>query len=278
MAKVFGGGNNSSGGCAPGSGGILPSQPQRVTPARSVTSSPNVFRGETKSAGSIDLRDFYTKRDIDTYLDLKADLSDVYLKSDLYTKTEVDSLISGLNLSTYALRSYVDSEITDATSAINLDVSTKYYQKTVLYTKSEVDTLISSVSTNADYISKSPSTVGDVTITPGNTTLSVSLLVKSSNNSATTEVQRWENSSTDHLASIFADGGAMISGYMSVGENTNTDAAALNTNERRIEGVADPINNLDAVNKTYMERFITTTIDDVLTDSDENYLIDALEY
>jgi len=27
-----------------------------------------------------------------------------------------------------------------------------------------------------------------------------------------------------------------------------------------------------------MERFITTTIDDVLTDSDENYLIDALEY
>lgn len=278
MAKVFGGGNSNSGSCGPGGGGILPSQPQRVTPARSVASSPNVFRGDTKSSGSIDLRDFYTKRDVDTYLDQKADLSLVYLKSDIYTKTEIDGLISGLNLSTYALKSYVDGEIVDATSAINLDVSTKYYQKSVLYTKSEVDTLISSVSTNADYISKSPSAVSEVTITPDNTTLSVSLLVKSSNNLGTTEVQRWENASTDHLASIFADGGAMISGYVSIGENTNTTAAALNINERRIEGVADPINNLDAVNKTYMERFITTTIDDVLTDSDENYLIDALEY
>ena len=153
-----------------------------------------------------------------------------------------------------------------------------YYNKTQLYTKTEIDYFLSSGAATGDYISKAPSTVDDVTITPQNINLSVSLLVKSGNNLAATEVQRWENSSTDHLASIFADGKAMFSNYVSIGENVNSDGVALDTNERRIANVADPVNNLDAVNKTYMERFITTTIDDVLTDSDENYLLDALEY
>lgn len=275
MAKVFGGG--SAGNCG-GGGGILPSPKQQVTPARSVASNPNVFKSGTQRSDSIDPRDFYTRREVDRYLDDKADISSVYSQSLLYTKTEIDEKFYGLNLSSYALESYVDVLVEQRALQIESNLSNNYYNKTQLYTKTEIDYFLSSGAATGDYISKAPSTVDDVTITPQNINLSVSLLVKSGNNLAATEVQRWENSSTDHLASIFADGKAMFSNYVSIGENVNSDGVALDTNERRIANVADPVNNLDAVNKTYMERFITTTIDDVLTDSDENYLIDALEY
>lgn len=275
MANVFGGGSSASN-C--GSGGILPSPRQQVVAARNVVSTPNVFKSGSAKNETIDPRDFYTRREIDKYLDAKADLSSVYNKSELYTKTEVDNKIYALNITSYALESYVDSEIESRALEILSDVSNKYYLKTQTYTKSEVDSLLSSFSLGSEYILKTPGDVDDITITPSNTTLSISLLVKASNNLATTQVQRWENAATDHLASIYADGAVMISNRLDLGENVNSDGVALNTNERRIEGVADPVNNLDAVNKTYMERFITTTIDDVLTDSDENYLIDALEY
>jgi hypothetical protein len=275
MAKVFGGGS-SAGSCG-GNGGILPSQKQQVVPARSVVSTPNVFKSGAGRTDDFDPRDFYTRREVDRYLDDKANISDVYDKSLLYTKTEVDNKIYGLNLSSYALESYVDEQIESRALQIETNLASNYYQRTQLYTRSEVDVLISSAA-STNYISKAPSDIDEVTITPQVSSLSISLLVKSANNLASTEVQRWENASTDHLASIFADGKAMFSNYVSIGENVNSDGVALNTNSRRIAGVADPVNNLDAVNKTYMERFITTTIDDVLTDSDENYLIDALEY
>ena len=276
MAKVFGN-NNSSGDCG-GNGGLLPSPRQQVTPARSVVSNPNVFKGGVSRGDAIDLRDFYTRREVDKYLDSKADSSSVYTQSELYTKLEVDSLITGLNINSYALSSYVDSSINTAINGVNTSVSSNYYNKTQVYTQSEVDALVNSANLGDGYLVKEPSNVDDITITPASSSLTISLLVKASNNAATTEVQRWENAGGDHLASIFANGTAMLSNYVSIGENVNTDGVALNTNKRRIEGVADPVNNLDAVNKTYMERFITTTIDDVLTDSDENYLIDALEY
>ena len=80
------------------------------------------------------------------------------------------------------------------------------------------------------------------------------------------------------LAAIYADGKATFTGKTTIGENVNTGEVALDTSERRIAGVANPVDNFDAVNKVYMETFITTTIDDVLTDTDENYIVDALQY
>jgi hypothetical protein len=91
-------------------------------------------------------------------------------------------------------------------------------------------------------------------------------------------VQRWENSSTDFLGAIYADGRASFTNLTTIGANVNVGEVALDTSDRRISGVANPVNNLDAVNKSYMETFITTTIDDVLTDTDENYLVDAGQY
>lgn len=275
MAKVFGGGQNS-GSC--GSGGILPAPRQQVAPSRGVVSNPNVFKSSTERSSTFDPRDFYTRREIDRYLDQKIDISSVYDKTQTYTQSEVDNKISNLDLGSYALKTYVDSKISQRASQTDQYLVDNYYTQTQLYTAAEIDTLLSSVGSGSDYILKSPDSVDDITIAPANSSLTTSLLVRAANNASATEVQRWENASTDHLASIFADGRIMFSNYVSIGENVDSDGVALSTNERRIEGVADPVNNLDAVNKTYMERFITTTIDDVLTDSDENYLVDALEY
>jgi hypothetical protein len=296
MANVFGagtsGGSNrgtlpspsqrvnsspSGGGCGSGVG-TLPSPKQQVVAAQNVASNPNVFRSTDPRGETVNSKDFYTRRELDKYLDAKADISSVYSKLETYAKTEVDNKISGLNISTYALSTYVDSEVSSSFSSVTSYVATNYYLKTQLYTKTEIDSLVDSASLGNSYLSKGPASISDITITPINGALPVSLIVQSSNNLDTTQVQRWENNSTDHLASIYADGKFIVSNYVSIGENVNSDAAALSINERRIENLAEPINELDAVNKTYMERFITTTIDDVLTDSDENYLIDALEY
>ena len=52
----------------------------------------------------------------------------------------------------------------------------------------------------------------------------------------------------------------------------------LELNEKRISNVANPINDFDVVTKHFMESFITSTIDQATQTTDENYLIDALEY
>ena len=277
MANVFGGGSNSSGSCGT-NGTILQSPRQQVTPGRSVSSSPNVFSGESRAIGTTDLRDFYTKREIDKYLDTKADISKIYDRDVLYTRSEVDGLISNLSLGNYALTTYVDTELADQLSSINNNLAQNYYTQSVLYTKTQVDSLISALSITGDYISKTPATVAEVTIIPEVTNLSASLVVRSSNNTASTEVQRWENTSTDYLASIYADGKAKFVNTVTLGENVNAGGVGLELSERRISDVANPVEDFDAVNKQFMESFITTTIDQITQGTDGNFLLDALEY
>ncbi len=275
MANVFGNGSNRN--CSSGSG-ILPAPRPSVVPARSVASTPNVFKGEGATPDQLNPRDFYTRREVDRYLSDKADLSNVYTQEKSYSSIEVDQLLAQLNLSSYASIAYVDSSISSYVNSINANLNSNYYDKTQTYSKSEVNTLVSTADIGDNYVSKAPDSLADITINPGIDTLSVSLIVRSSNNTATTQAQRWENSATDLLAAIYADGKATFTNLTTVGENVSAGEVALYTSERRIAGVANPVNNLDAVNKSYMETFITTTIDDVLTDTDENYLVDALEY
>ena len=275
MANVFGNGNNRN--CSSGRG-ILPAPRPAVVPARSVSSAPKVFKGDAPTPEQLNPRDFYTRREIDRYLDDKAEISDVYKKTETYTSSEVDQLISQLNLSTYATTTYVTNYVDTQVDSINSDLNSNYYERTSLYTRLEIDALIASANIGDNYVSKAPDSLSDITIDPSIDTLSVSLIVKSSNNTATTQVQRWENSSTDFLAAIYADGKATFTNLTTIGQNVSAGEVALDTSERRISGVANPVDNLDAVNKSYMETFITTTIDDVLTDTDENYIVDAGQY
>ena len=274
MANVFGG-NNNSGSC--GSGEIISAPRHQVTSSPVSSPQPNVFRDGGSSSTSLNPRDFYTRREIDKYLKGKAEKSSVYFQESLYTRSQVDQLISALNISNYATASFVDTQISSLRSERELNLAENYYQKTSLYTRSEVDTLLTNLSTTG-FVSLTPASLDDVTIDPSSSTLSTSLLVRSSNNSSETEIQRWENSSTDYVAAVYADGKSRFTNRMTIGENVNQGEVALDTSERRIANVAAPVDRFDAVNKLYMETFITSTIDDVLQDSDENYLIDALEY
>ena len=179
MANVFGGGSSNS--CSSG-GQILPAPRAAVTPARVVTSNPNVFNGAQPITKQLSTRDFYTRRELDKYLDTKVDISSVYNKLETYAKKEVDDKISGLNISAYALSTYVDSEISTSSSSFISYVATNYYLKTQLYTKTEIDSLVDSASLGDSYLSKSPTSISDITIAPANGTLPVSLVVQSSNN------------------------------------------------------------------------------------------------
>lgn len=275
MANVFGGNGNSSGSCS--SGEIITAPRHHVTSSPVSAPQPNVFRDGASSSSPLNPKDFYTRREIDKYLKSKAENSSVYFQENLYTRSQVDQLISALNISTYATISHVNTSVSSLRSERDLNLAENYYQKTSLYTRAEVDTLLTNLSITG-YVSLSPSSLDDVTIDPSSSTLSTSLLVRASNNSSDTEIQRWENSSTDFIASIYADGKSRFTNKMTVGENVNQNEVALDTSERRIANVAAPVDRFDAVNKLYMETFITSTIDNVLQDSDENYLVDALEY
>lgn len=277
MANVFGGGSNSSGSCGSGQD-VIQAPRQQVVPSRNVSSRPNVFNETNQGPGNLSLREFYTKRELDKYLDSKADISNVYEKESTYTKIEVNALINNLNLSSFATSLYVDTELANQLSSINNNLAQNYYTKGVSYTKTQIDSLISSLSITGDYISKTPASTAEVTIVPEVSTLAASLIIRSSNNTDSTEVQRWENSSTDYLGSVYADGKAKFVNTVIVGQNVNSGGVGLELSEKRISKVANPIEDFDAVNKNFMESFITTTIDQATQATDENYLIDALEY
>lgn len=284
MANVFGG--NNSGSCStsrqtlssPKGGQILPAPKQTVSSAGPVSSSPNVFKSGSAVSREIDLRDYYTRRQIDKALSAKVNSTSVYTNTEVYNKSEVDGKISDLNLSSYATDTELSTAISALESLINNNLTNNYYQSSILYTRAQVDSLISGISASGDYVSKNPSSISEITISPSSTSLPFSLLVRSPNNTETTEVQRWENTSTDFLAAIYADGKAKFTNYTSIGENVSSGSIALFTNDKRVSGVADPENPSDAVNKLYMETFITTTLDDVINNVDENYIVDALEY
>lgn len=275
MANVFGNGSNRN--CSSGSG-ILPAPRPSVVPARSVASTPNVFKGDGATPEQLNPRDFYTRREVDRYLSDKADLSNVYTREETYSSNEVDQLLTQLNITSYASIAYVDSSISSQVNAINADLNSNYYDKTQTYSKSEVNNLISTADIGDSYLSKTPATLDDITLVPSVTDLPVSLVVRSSNNDLGTQVQKWENASTDLVAAIYADGQATITNLLTVGENVSVGGVAVDASERRIAGVADPVDNLDAVNKSYMETWITGVISDITQDQNENYLIDALEY
>ena len=114
------------------------------------------------------LEDYYTKSEINEYLseidgeiDTKADSTDVYEKSEVYTKTEVDNLISEVP----SVDAYTKSE-TDALLNDKANVSSVYTKTetdnlllskadtSTTYTKTEVNNLVSPKANSADVYPK----------------------------------------------------------------------------------------------------------------------------
>ena len=278
MANVFGGGGSNC-----GTGGVqrvLPTSPDvtQSNSSQTFSTQPNVYSKPKAGVDGANLRDFYTKSDVNKFLKTKVDIGSVY------EKAEVDSLLASLQ---EGVNSSINNLITEAELASSLstlsqvilgDVQTNYYTKTNVYTKSEINALITSVTADPDdFVSKVPTSLLQNTIDPG-TSQAIPLTLVASESSQVDVVQQWIDHEANSIGRVRKSGQVEFYGNMFLGQNIESWRPALDVSERRIAGVADPIHVLDAVNKGFMEDYITEVIDNVVQGDDKNYIIDALVY
>lgn len=277
MAKVFGGSSNCSSG---GPQKILPTSSDAVSSSNSQTfsSQPNVYSKSPSITEGINVRDYYNKSDINKLLKAKVDIGNVY------DKIEVDNLLSTLekkiNLSIDPLvtNTELKTELDSLTASLLAKVQTLYYEKSSLYTKTEVDSLISAVQVDtSDFVIKTPAALTQNKIDPGNNS-AIPLTLIGSKSSTVDVIQQWIDSQSNSIGRVRNSGQFEYYGNLVIGQNVGLSEAAINSSNRRITGVADPVENLDAINKKYMEDFITKLIDAIVQGDNENYVIDALEY
>lgn len=278
MANIFGGGGSNC-----GTGGIqrvIPTSPEvtQSNASQTFSTQPNVYSKPKTGTDGINLRDFYTKSDINKFLKTKADISSVYNKS------EVDSLLTSLqgNINSSITNLVTDSELSSALNSLSQtiisDVQDSYYTKDVLYTKYQVDALLEEVATNPNnFISDTPSSLLQNTINPG-ASQAIPLTVVASSSPQINVVQQWIDNESNSIGQIKKTGRVEFYRGMSIGQNVESWRPALDVSQRRIASLADPIHSLDAVNRGFMEDYITEVIDNVVQGDDKNYIVDALEY
>jgi hypothetical protein len=280
MANVFGGGGGSSCGDS-GISRVLPTSSEALqgSQTQTFTSSPNVFSKGRSGAEGASLRDFYTKSEVQKLLKLKADISAVY------TEEEVDQLLVALrasinlDLADFITEAQADEKISDSYDDVVNYLGINYYDRTVLYTRAEIDGFLAGIAgvNTADFVLKQPETTLDNTINPGSNE-AVPLTLRGSSNPNTTTVQHWVNSQSNSIGRIRNSGRVEFYGYMSLGENIEQWRPALDANERRISGVADPLHTLDAVNRNYLETYVAEAVNNINQGSEIVYDIDCLEY
>jgi hypothetical protein len=260
---------------------VLSTSPEALqgSQTQTFTSSPNVFSKGDNFGESANLRDFYTKSEVQKLLRLKADISAVY------SEEEVDELLAdlradiNLDLAGFITEAEVDQKISDSYGDVLEYLGINYYTRAVLYTKTQVDNLIAGVVgvSADDFVLKNPGSTLSNTINPGSNNAVPLTLIASSNSNVTT-VQHWVDSQSNSIGRVRNSGRVEFYGYMSLGENIESWRPALDVNVRRISGVADPIHTLDAVNKKYMEDFVVEVVDDIQRGEDGVYNIDCLTY
>jgi hypothetical protein len=279
MAKVFGGGGSNPSCGDNGISRVLPTSQEALNPTQtqSFSSTPNVYSKTRSATGEANLQDFYTKSEVQRFLRTKADISSVY------TKAEVDARLAdleseiGTSLVQFITESEVNEKVSDSYDSVLSYLAQNYYNRSQTYTKGEVDTLIAAVEVGDGFILKQPITTADNTISPG-ASEAVPLTLIASTDSDITTIQHWVDNQSNSVGRVRTSGRVEFYGHMVIGQNIESWRPALDVNLRRISGVADPTHLLDAVNKKYMEDYITEVIDNIVQGDDENYVIDALVY
>ena len=276
MANVFGGGGGSC-----GTGGVqrvLPTSPDVTQSTQTFSTQPNVYSKPQSTTDNVNLRDFYTKAEVNKVLKTKADIGSVY------DKDTVNSLLQTLegqinsSMSDMVSEAELSAQLLSLSQTILGDVQSNYYEQSVLYTKYEIDALIAEVTTNPDdFVNKAPTSLLQNTINPlANQAIPLTLIASSSPN--VDVVQQWIDDESNSIGRIRTSGQIEFYGNLFLGQNVEAWRPALDVSERRIAGVADPIHTLDAVNKGFMEDYIIEVIDNVVQGDDKNYIIDALVY
>ena len=239
----------------------------------------NVFGAPTPvGTEGVDLRDFYTKSEVRRLLRTK---SDVHSSA---TKEELDVAVISLeqkiqeNTIHFVNDNDVDLKISSSFQNVLDYLASNYIEGLYLYSKSEVDEKFNEIDLNeADLLKKSPDTTLENTIDP-QSKFAIALTIKGSSHPEIFSIQEWIDYEDNTVGRVRSDGRVDFYGSMFLGNKIETWRPALNVNERRISGVANPIHALDAVNKDYVEDYITKIIDNIVQGDDKNYVVDALVY
>jgi len=239
MANVFGGGGSGSSCGDSGISRVLPTSSEALqgSQTQTFTSSPNVFSKTKGGTDGVNLRDFYTKSEIQKLLKLKADVSAVY------TEEEIDQLLAdlrasiNLDLADFVTEPQVDDKISDSYDSLVSYLAINYYDRTVLYTKTEVDSLLAGIGglSTGDFILKNPETTLNNTINPGSNEAVPLTLIASTDPDITT-IQHWIDNQSNSVGRVRTSGRVEFYGHMSLGENIESWRPALDVNERRISG------------------------------------------
>lgn len=281
MAKVFGGGGSSPApGC--GDGGVsrvLPTSSEvlRAGPTQTFSSSPNVYSKSQSAIGDSNLQDFYTKSEVQKLLRVKADISSVYAKEEVDGAIGVLEAEVNASLLEFITEAEVNTKISASYSSVLSYLAQNHYSSSQLYTKAEITSLLAAVQPTTDFIRKQPSSTASNTISPGANEAIPLTLVASTDPDITT-IQHWIDTQSNSVGRVRTSGQVEFYGNMMLGQNIEGWRAALDTNQRRISGVADPIQLLDAVNKKYMEDYIVYVVDNIQRGEDGIYDIDARIY
>jgi hypothetical protein len=283
MARVFGTKGLGGGSCNDtGASKILPTSSKNLeSTERGFIPPQNQFFSSASMEDGLWTKEFYTKSEVSELLKRKADITSVYNKGevDLFIQTLSSTLTAAL--SQYITEPEVDEKISDLfttiTQDITLYISNNYYNKSETYTKSEVDLFFTGLELGEEFVTKIPLTTEKNTISPGSNEAIPLTLMASSNPSITT-VQRWADDQSNSLGRIRKSGQVEFYGNMVLGQAIGTSAVALNVSMRRIAALADPVNNFDAVNKNYVNRYILEVIDALRKGEETIYQIDCQLY
>jgi hypothetical protein len=281
MANVFGGGGGGSSKPCGDSGinRVLPTSPDalQASQVQTFSSTPNVYSKTASTPTGLNLRDFYTKSDIHRLLRVKADISSVYNKSEVDAKLAALEAQTNLSLIGFITEPEVDTKIAASFDNVISYLADNYYETNSIYTKSEINALFQGLTLGEDFVSLNPSTTLRNTVDPQSSE-AISLTLVASSNPSITTIQHWIDDQSNSVGRIRKSGRVEFYGHMVLGQTIETWRPALDANDRRISGVADPIHRLDAVNKKYMENFIVKVISDIDQGKDGLYDIDCLTY
>ena len=221
--------------------------------------------------------DQYTKAEVNSLLNAKANTSTVYTRA--YIDSELSTLsglIAGLEASKVTV-TQLNTALSDLETTITADVSSTYATLADTYTKSEVDNLISSIDLDpADYIRSSPTTTGQNTIDPGaNNSIALTLRGSSTN----PIVSEWRDSTDDRIGYVSNSGGVVFENKLSLGRLVSDGDYALDLNGKRITGVAAPVLGSDAVPYSTLQSYVLDFFEDaVRSDGIPFYSLDGGTY
>lgn len=278
MAKVFGGGNSPSCGDS-GINRVLPTSSEALRGGQTQTfsSAPNVYSKPQSAIGDASLQDFYTKSEVQKLLRVKADISSVYAKDEVDEALATLESEIGQSLLAFITEPEVDVKISASYDSVLSYLAQGYYTSSQTYSRGQVDSLIDAIELGDGFVMKQPLSTANNTISPGGNE-AVPLTLVASTDSDITTIQHWVDNQSNSVGRVRTSGRVEFYGHMVLGQNIETWRPALDANQRRISGVADPIHLLDAVNKKYMEDYIVEVIDNIQQGEDNAYDIDCLVY